>query len=898
VNGAARFARIVSLSVAISAAGARAVAFATPFSDVPSDHWAYQDLQSLAADGLVDGYPDGSFKGDRPLTRYEMAVVVARVIAKLQERGEKTASKEDLDRLQKLVDALKDELDALGVRVSSLEDSLGALDRKTAFAQSLSLHGTFLPNITSAQDVLQPASIVNRTGAPVTTYYGASVAPGAAGGIDPLVGAYLATNDTNDPLTSQPSGIQIRQDDRFALTYAASDQLTVTLPVHILNFAYGGDFSQDAKFDIEPGVDIGLAKVGAISNLHVEFGSIEKMTSSLTGLAFRAPQGYDGAQPFEEPLQPPQKGALVRGTVGEGAFGATDFEASFTRVDQTLLNTQPGTVAPDVLPFGANQYFYPIVAPQAGFAQTSAAGALKTDVFHAGTETLSQVFLSSAAVNGSVYVASYNGTTFDSSGRVTGGAPQSAPAFAFDAAYNDVVFAFPLPPGSVVGIAYRDLSETNDTAPQRYMTHLRVDQHFKGYAGAQVGVTYNRVFDVVDGATAGSGTTGGLVSDGVLGIDAQLPLPFTVLGPGSSPVVYGEAAESNFTPDTATTSAVSDFAGVGGVKLHAAGTDLTLQYQSVGPNFFSGAPLGYYGNVPQLFASNRLAYLPGFFGFGNDLGINQEFDGQFAATGVASPNARLNPNLTFLTPLFNPLEASGPQYYSAFAPNSQGLTASANTPFRIGATAFAAHASYQNLAEIAPNGGSTALYGPSFVTSDPLRYTTYTLGTDVRIPAFGDHATVNLSGTYETLKRSDTTAQQYYPIDPSTNAYDATSIALANVAFPTGGPFGPGSQIAYYPNYVNVRHYAYGIVGSLPIARNLTLNASYSQQRYGGSYGTTVAQNISERKDYYTGSLTYVLPRTNSSLTFLEQRYEYRDDVLPNYDFGQNRQDLTFSVRF
>ncbi len=157
---------------------------------------------------------------------------------------------------------------------------------------------------------------------------------------------------------------------------------------------------------------------------------------------------------------------------------------------------------------------------------------------------------------------------------------------------------------------------------------------------------------------------------------------------------------------------------------------------------------------------------------------------------------------------------------------------------------------------------------------------------------------MNLSGTYETLKRLDTTAQQYYPIDPSSNAYDATSVALANVAFPTGGPFGPGSRIAYYPNYVNVRHYAYGIGGSLPIARNLTLNASYSQQRYGGSYGTTVGQNISERKDYYTGSLTYVLPKTNSSLTFLEQRYEYRDDVLPNYDFGQNRQDLTFSVRF
>ena len=39
-------------------------ASATPFSDVPANHWAYQAIQSLAADGLVEGYPDGKFKGE------------------------------------------------------------------------------------------------------------------------------------------------------------------------------------------------------------------------------------------------------------------------------------------------------------------------------------------------------------------------------------------------------------------------------------------------------------------------------------------------------------------------------------------------------------------------------------------------------------------------------------------------------------------------------------------------------------------------------------------------------------------------------------------------------------------------------------------------------------------
>ncbi len=134
--------------VAVMSMG-RAV-FATPFSDVPANHWAYQYIQSLAADGVIDGYPDGKFKGDRPMTRYEMAVVVARAVAKLQE-NQSGVSKQDLDKLQKLIDALKDELDALGVRVTNLEDALDALDKRTKFAQALSMHGALNNRVFAAR---------------------------------------------------------------------------------------------------------------------------------------------------------------------------------------------------------------------------------------------------------------------------------------------------------------------------------------------------------------------------------------------------------------------------------------------------------------------------------------------------------------------------------------------------------------------------------------------------------------------------------------------------------------------------------------------------------------------------------------------------------------------------
>ena len=93
------------------ALGVSATAFAAnPFSDVPAGHWAYAAVAKLAAAGIVDGYPDGTYKGDRTMTRYEMAQIVAKALAK----GAIGAD-------DKLVGEFADELDNLGVRVAKLE---------------------------------------------------------------------------------------------------------------------------------------------------------------------------------------------------------------------------------------------------------------------------------------------------------------------------------------------------------------------------------------------------------------------------------------------------------------------------------------------------------------------------------------------------------------------------------------------------------------------------------------------------------------------------------------------------------------------------------------------------------------------------------------------------------
>jgi len=929
----ARLALAIGFAASLLAGGARKAALATPFSDVPANHWAYQYIQSLAADGVIDGYPDGMFKGDRPLTRYEMAVVVARVIAKLQENGNQGVSKEDLEKLQKLVDALKDELDGLGVRVTNLEDSLDALDKRTKFAQGLSLHGVFLPNVTFRERYIIPTTVPNTTGAAVTTYNGVSVPPGTALGnptavvpysssatsVDPFINAYLATDDSNNPFTQANSGIQIRQDSRFSLSYAVNDNLTVSLPVHILNFEYGGDFSQQSKFDIEPTIDIAIAHAGAISNLDFKFGVIDTMTSSRTGLAFRAPQGYNGAIPYEDPYQPPQKGLLVKGTIGEGTFGLTDFEGSFTRVDDTRIDTQPGAVDPSVLPLNANTYFYPIVAPQETFTQTTPAGSLKTDTFSAGTGTLTQVYLTQEAVNGSVYISFFNGASFNNAGTQIGGPTVTVPAFTFNAAFNAVVFTTPIPAGSTVSITYKGLGSSNNSSIERYMVHARINQKFKGYPGGEVGVTLTRIFDFDDEQTSGNGTNGvslinassadglGLVSDSVLGLDFQAPLPIDIEGSASTqPVLFGEFADSKFTPDYTSVAAVGDTAGVIGLRLKIEKVEIAAQFQSVGANFFVGAPFRYFGNAPALFANYKGFALPDFFGFGNDVGINQQFDNQFSRLGLAGPYTTSvgvggtagNPNLTFGNPVFNMLRVNSPTFYSAFAPNSRGETVTINTPVRIGDFNLTARGSYQHLQEIQPDGFGGFMGGPAFAPDMPEINNVYTVGTTFTLPALQSKATFNLNGTYETLQRFDTRAFQYYPFNPATQTFDATSVLAAQAAFPIGGPFGSGSSVSYFPNYINMRHILIGANAILPLSRDLNLTGSFTTQRYGGSYGTTFTQNISERKDYYTTGLTYNIPHSNSSLSVLARHYQYNDAVVPNLNLSQNRQDINFTVRF
>ena len=111
-----------SLTAALTTAlvvGAASTTFAAanPFSDVPADHWAYDAVAQLADDGVIEGYGDGTYRGQNEITRYEMAQMVAKAMAK-----EDQVNAQQKAMIDRLAAEFSEELNNLGVRVANLED--------------------------------------------------------------------------------------------------------------------------------------------------------------------------------------------------------------------------------------------------------------------------------------------------------------------------------------------------------------------------------------------------------------------------------------------------------------------------------------------------------------------------------------------------------------------------------------------------------------------------------------------------------------------------------------------------------------------------------------------------------------------------------------------------------
>ena len=113
------FKKIGMIAVALTVFFTSSVlAAGNPFADVPADHWAYEAVTELVSDGVLTGYDDMTLKGQREITRYEMAMMIARAMAA---EKDVEVSTRDKQMIAQLAAEFSDDLNALGVRVACLE---------------------------------------------------------------------------------------------------------------------------------------------------------------------------------------------------------------------------------------------------------------------------------------------------------------------------------------------------------------------------------------------------------------------------------------------------------------------------------------------------------------------------------------------------------------------------------------------------------------------------------------------------------------------------------------------------------------------------------------------------------------------------------------------------------
>ncbi|GGK95051.1 S-layer homology domain-containing protein [Deinococcus radiotolerans] len=120
-----------ALSFGVAAAQTAPAAPQVPaLTDVPAGHWAKDAIDLLVSKGILLGYPDGTFRGTQNLTRYEAAVIIARLLDQINvgEVSTTNIDEETLTALQNAIQELAADLAALGVRVSDLEENAVSQD--------------------------------------------------------------------------------------------------------------------------------------------------------------------------------------------------------------------------------------------------------------------------------------------------------------------------------------------------------------------------------------------------------------------------------------------------------------------------------------------------------------------------------------------------------------------------------------------------------------------------------------------------------------------------------------------------------------------------------------------------------------------------------------------------
>ena len=106
-------------------------AAAAPFNDVPKDHWAYEAIDKLVQNGYMDGFADDTFRGRKVITRYEIALTLAKILTKVEdvESSGGIISPKDAEIIKSLATEFREELNTLGAKVNTLDQRVTELEK-------------------------------------------------------------------------------------------------------------------------------------------------------------------------------------------------------------------------------------------------------------------------------------------------------------------------------------------------------------------------------------------------------------------------------------------------------------------------------------------------------------------------------------------------------------------------------------------------------------------------------------------------------------------------------------------------------------------------------------------------------------------------------------------------
>ena len=329
-------------------------------------------------------------------------------------------------------------------------------------------------------------------------------------------------------------------------------------------------------------------------------------------------------------------------------------------------------------------------------------------------------------------------------------------------------------------------------------------------------------------------------------------------------------------------------AAVAGVHFHLFGGEQTLTLQNVGANFNAAPSDQGAGVAPALFAFYNFSQLPQ---------LSDNAPTFNAAAPAPAPNSGLQSLGSMSFPSIGALQPQQTNAFNGLVPNTRSAAVEFRFPLVFSGMKGNIHVNGQSLRDIQPDSLATQIFGPAFATSFSRKYNSLGAGVTLALPLFDRKATVSLDGLYESLKRNDKSSflyaanASYLANNPNALPYNtAAGTSLNVISMP--------SALIFYPNFIDIQHFASGASLAVPVSKALTVNGGFSEQRYNGEALNTLTQDLSLGTRSISGGLVYNIPKSNSSIDLMFNRYQYFDDVVPASNHTENRQNIYFSVKF